>query len=127
MLAADDEATDSSADVDDSSAVGIALDGDTATASGDGVTVDGGTVTITAAGTYRISGTLDDGQVVVDATDAGTVALILDGASISSSTGAAVDIRQADAAVVSLADGSANSLGDEIGRASCRERVCLVV
>ncbi|HEY7812122.1 MAG TPA: carbohydrate-binding domain-containing protein [Nakamurella sp.] len=44
----------------------ITLSGSTATSTSDTVTVDGGTVTITAAGTYRISGTLTDGQVVVD-------------------------------------------------------------
>ena len=33
--------------------------------------VDGSTVTITAAGTYRLSGTLTDGQVVVQTTDDG--------------------------------------------------------
>lgn len=35
--------------------------------SSDAVKVDGGTVTIGAAGTYRLSGSLSDGQVVVAA------------------------------------------------------------
>jgi hypothetical protein len=112
VLAANDAVTDSSGDVDESAAVDIALDGDTATSSGDGVTVDGSTVTITAAGTYRISGTLDDGQVIVDTADTGTVALVLDGASLSSSMSAAIDIRQAESAVVSLAAGTENAVSD---------------
>ncbi|MFE7406493.1 carbohydrate-binding domain-containing protein [Isoptericola sp. NPDC057559] len=92
--------------------VAVALDGDTASASGDGVTVDGSTVTITQPGTYRVSGTLDDGQVVVDASADGVVRLVLDGAEITSSTGAAIDVRDADQVSVVLADGSTNRLED---------------
>jgi hypothetical protein len=72
-------------------AVDIALSGSSATVSGSGssaVTVDGSTVTIAEAGVYRLSGELE-GQVVVAAPDDALVVLILDGADISSSTGAA--------------------------------------
>src|SRR4051794_17984169 len=55
-------------------------------ASGDGYSADGSTITITAAGTYRISGTLPDGSVVVNTADEGIVTLVLDDASLSSST-----------------------------------------
>lgn len=92
--------------------VAVSLDGDTASADGDGVTVDGSTVTVTQPGTYRISGTLDDGQVVVDSADDGVVRLVLDGADVTSSTGAAVDVRDADQVSVVLADGSSNRLED---------------
>ncbi len=34
---------------------------------GDGVEVDGSTITITEAGTYRFSGTIEDGKIVIDA------------------------------------------------------------
>ena len=78
--------------------------------------MDGGTVTITAAGTYRISGTLTDGQVVVDVPGDGVVTLILDGADITSSAGSALVITDAEAAVVQLADGSQNTLTDGTGR-----------
>jgi hypothetical protein len=91
-------------------AVAVELTGSSATSSGEGVTVDGNTVTITAAGTYRISGQLD-GQIVVNAPDA-TVTLILDGAEISSSTTAAIAATEVDQLVVSLADGSTNTLAD---------------
>lgn len=92
--------------------VAVTLDGDTATAAGDGVTVDGSTVTIDAPGTYRISGTLDDGQVVVDSSVDGVVRLVLDGADVTSSTGAAIDVRDAEQVSVVLADGSTNRLED---------------
>ena len=81
-------------------------------ASSDGVKVDGDTVTISAAGTYRLSGSLSDGQVVVAAGEEDTVRIILDGAEISSSTGSPFVVQSADEAVVFLADGTSNSLSD---------------
>ena len=41
----------------------ITLNGDSASVSGEGAVADGSTVTITAEGVYRISGTLNDGQL----------------------------------------------------------------
>ncbi|MEL7976371.1 carbohydrate-binding domain-containing protein [Isoptericola sp. F-RaC21] len=76
------------------------------------VPLDGDTVTLTEPGTYRISGTLDDGQIVVDSPDDGVVRLVLDGADVTSSTGAAIDVQDADQVSVVLADGSKNSLED---------------
>lgn len=90
----------------------VALDGDGATVSGDGATADGSTVTISAPGTYRISGTLDDGQVIVSSEADGLVRLVLDGADITSSTGSAIAVTQADDVSLVLADGSSNNLTD---------------
>ncbi|MEU9893335.1 carbohydrate-binding domain-containing protein [Streptomyces phaeochromogenes] len=104
-------AGDSDAEWDESDAVEIQLKGDSASVDGDGATAKGATVTITAGGTYRISGTLSDGQIVVNAPDQ-DVKLVLDGAKISHSSGAAIDVTEADEAVVILADGSENTLGD---------------
>lgn len=92
--------------------VDLELTGTSATSNSDAVTIDGGTVTITAAGTYRISGTLTDGQLVVDTTDDGVVRLVLDDAEVTSSTGSALAVLDAEKAVVILADGSTNTLTD---------------
>lgn len=89
----------------------ITLTGSSATASGTGVTVDGNTVRITAGGTYVLSGTLD-GQVVVASASDDEVKLVLSGATITSSTGAAVAFTDAGEAVVVLADGTTNTLVD---------------
>ncbi|MGW2283864.1 carbohydrate-binding domain-containing protein [Streptomyces phaeochromogenes] len=104
-------AGDSDAEWDESDAVGIQLKGDSASVDGEGATAKGAAVTITRGGTYRISGTLADGQIVVNAPDQ-DVKLVLDGAKISHSSGAAIDVTEADEAVVILADGSENTLGD---------------
>ncbi|MFE5292088.1 carbohydrate-binding domain-containing protein [Isoptericola sp. NPDC056618] len=115
-LSSEDTAALADATWDTADEVAVTLDGDSASvsaaASGDGVTVDGSTVTITEPGTYRVSGTLDDGQVVVDSSADGVVRLVLDGADVTSSTGAAIDVRDADQVSVVLADGSTNRLED---------------
>ena len=89
----------------------IALSGTSAESDSDAVTVADGTVTITAAGTYVLSGDLD-GQVVVDSAGDGVVRLVLDDATITSSTTAAIDVVDAKSVVVVLADGSDNALTD---------------
>lgn len=75
------------------------------------VKLSGQTVTISAAGTYRLSGTLTGGQVVVTAPDA-AVKLILDGVDISNPGGAAIAVTDAKQVTVILADGSQNKLSD---------------
>ncbi len=89
----------------------ITLDGDTATSDSAGVTVDGNTVTITAAGTYVLSGDLD-GQVVVDTADSEDVVLVLDGATITSPSSAGIAVTNAETVVLSLADGTTNTVAD---------------
>lgn len=93
--------------------VTLADDGTTvADVAGDAVAVDGSTVTVSAAGTYRLTGTLTDGEVVVDSADDGIVRLVLDGVDITSSTTSAIAVMDAGKAVVVLADGSDNVLVD---------------
>ena len=70
---------------------------------------DTGSVTVTEAGTYHVTGSLSDGQIVVDAKDA-KVTLILDGVDITCRGSAAVYVAEADKVVLSLAAGSENSL-----------------
>ncbi len=88
----------------------IELTGTGADVDGSGVSVDGTTVTITAEGTYVVSGTLDDGQIIVDVDDSEKVQIVLDGASITSSSSAALYVRSADKVFLTLADGSENAL-----------------
>ena len=95
---------------DESQAVTVRLTGDTAVCDSDAVTVDGGTVTITAAGTYVLSGTLTDGQIVVRAGEADKVQLVLNGVDITCSDSAAIYALEADKVFLTLADGTENSL-----------------
>ncbi len=83
---------------------------------GSGASVEGDTVTIDEAGTYRLTGTLTSGSVVIDAPGA-VVNLVLDGVDITAADVAAVNVVEADQVVISLADGSTNVLADAAGAA----------
>lgn len=104
-----DHDNDSDHTWDTSTEVTIDLSNPTTT---DGVTVKDGVITITKAGAYRLSGTLADGQVVVDTEDSGSVHLILDNASITNNDGSAIVIDKAELALIVLADGTSNTVTD---------------
>ena len=57
--------------------------------------MQGTVITISDAGTYRITGTLDDGQIVIDAGKDDAVTLVLDNANISCSNSAGIYAKQA--------------------------------
>lgn len=95
---------------DESAAVRIELAGSTATANSDSVKINGSTVTITEEATYIVSGTLDDGMLIVNCNDNAKLQLVLDGANITSATSAALYILEADKVFLTLAEGSENSL-----------------
>lgn len=76
---------------------------------GIGVSVQGSTLTITADGVYEIKGTLDGGEIVVDAPDNAKVELVLSGVSITGKTNAAIYCRNADDFIITLAEGTLNS------------------
>lgn len=95
---------------DESSAIAIQLNGDSAACDADGVTIEGSRIIIRQEGVYLLSGTLTDGQVVVDAGENDKVQLVLDGADITSSTSAAIYALEADKVFVTLAAGTENTL-----------------
>lgn len=97
---------------DESSSVSIRLDGDSVTADSDSVRITGTTVTITEEATYVISGSLNDGQIIVNASDSAKLQLVLDGAEINCETSAPLYILAADKVFVTLADGSENTLSN---------------
>lgn len=92
----------------------VTLEGDSIRVSGSGAEVDGTTVTFMAAGTYVISGGLDDGQLRVDSPQKGAVKLVLNGVDIRCSTGPAVYVLEASKVVLTLADGSDNRVEDGV-------------
>lgn len=66
-------------------------------------------VTITEEGVYVLSGSLS-GQVIVDAPDTAKLQIVLDNATLTNPTSAALEIRQADKVFVTLAENSQNTL-----------------
>ncbi|MEQ6902494.1 carbohydrate-binding domain-containing protein [Nocardioides sp. YIM 152588] len=108
---------DTHADADDgeydaADATTIALKDGGSSVDGEGAEVDGDVVTITDPGTYLVSGTLSDGQLVVDSEADGKVRIVLDDADITSASTSPLWIVEADEAVLILADGSSNTLAD---------------
>lgn len=93
---------------DSSSEVTIDLSNPTAT---DGVTVSDGVITITKAGNYKLTGTYS-GQIKVEAADSDMVRLILNNATITNSTGAAINVVKADEVVIYTASGTTNTVSD---------------
>lgn len=92
-------------------AIPITLSGTSISVGGDGASVSGTKVTISAAGTYRLTGTFDDGQVVVNAAGA-LVRLVLDGVTLNNSADAPLIVTKAAKTVLILADNSVNRVTD---------------
>ena len=102
---------------DEAEAEKITLSGTSASVSGSGATVgtasDGApTVTVSKAGTYVVSGTLSDGQIIVDAGDEDKVQLVLAGVTMTNQDSACIYVKNADKVFVTLADGTVNTLSD---------------
>ena len=93
-------------------AIAITLEGDSASASSSAVSVSGSAVTITEAGTYILSGTLENGYVVVNVSKEDKVQLVLSGVDINSDTFAAIYVVSADKVFITLADGTENRLSN---------------
>ena len=95
---------------DESAAISIQLNGNGAVCDSDSVTIEGGQIIIEKEGVYVLSGTLTDGQIVVNAGETDKVQLVLADADITSSTSAAIYALEADKVFVTLAEGTENAL-----------------
>jgi hypothetical protein len=98
---------------DSSTASLVILAGDSIRFEGRGATVAGSSLTITSSGTYVVSGALDDGQILVESEDKGTVRLVLKGADISCSTSAPLHVLSAGKTIITLAEGTENRVTDD--------------
>ena len=95
---------------DTTGAAVITLTGDGASISGNGAYVYDGDVVIAEAGRYVLSGSLEDGSIIVDAHDSSKVWILLDGVEINCSDDACIQVDQADKVFLTLAEGSQNIL-----------------
>lgn len=99
-------------DYDESKSAKITLSGDSASCSSDAVEISGSTITIKDEGTYILSGTLDNGMIIVNADKTDKTQLVLNNVSIHSETSAPVYILQADKVFITIAEGSSNTLSN---------------
>ncbi len=97
---------------DETAATKIQLSDSGIQVSDSGAVVQGNTVTITKAGTYIISGSVSDGQVIVDSSEEGYVWLVLDNVSITSQNSSAIYVKSADNTLITLSEGTKNEVTD---------------
>lgn len=97
---------------DDTSAVHISLNKSAISCDSDTVSITDSVITITSAGTYVFEGSLDDGQIIVNAGDSDDVILVLNNADITCLTSAPIYVQNADKTIITLPSGTNNSLTD---------------
>lgn len=89
--------------------VSISMAQDQIEIDGEGATASGNIVTIDSAGTYKVSGTLQEGQIRIATTKADAeVELILDGVDLTNAEEAVIYEEQAGKVKITLAEGSKN-------------------
>ncbi len=96
----------------DSGRIPIRLNGSSVSVNSPQVSASGTRVTINSPGTYVVTGSLADGQLIVDSSAAGIVKVIFSGVSITCSDSSPFFVRNCEKAVLVLAGGTTNSLND---------------
>ncbi len=101
---------DSVTDYEEDKSIRIELNGDTVKCDSKSVSVKDNKVCLLNEATYIISGTLDNGMIIVDSKDSSEVHIVLDGVSVTSNTSAALYVANADKVYVTMTEGSENVL-----------------
>lgn len=78
----------------------------------DGVTQSGSVYTITKAGEYTVTGLLSEGQLIVDAGDEDEVTIVLNGTSITCSSGSPIYVKNASEVEIKSEENSFNEVID---------------
>lgn len=97
---------------EESSATKISFHDNSISIIGNGAASDKTLVSITQSGTYVLSGTLTNGQVIVEAGDKDNVQIVLNNVSLNSDTTCPLYIKNAKNVYLTLAEGTANSVTD---------------
>jgi len=105
-------ADDTGSSLNRASATTIAFNGNSARVSGPGADFAGRTLTIRQAGTYVLSGTLADGQVLINAGRNDVVNLVLNAVSLHNETGPAIYAPRSGKVVLFLESGVTNTVSD---------------
>ena len=92
------------------STTNISVDNNTVSINGDGASSEGNVITVSKAGNYNFTGTLDEGQIIVDAD--GDVNFTFNNFSISYSKDAPIVAKKGNLNIIS-ADGTDNKVSDK--------------
>ncbi|MDY3972296.1 MAG: carbohydrate-binding domain-containing protein [Clostridia bacterium] len=83
---------------------------DTMETTGDGVSVSDNIITISKGGDFEVTGNLEEGQIIIDTED--KAKLRLSGMSLTNPNGAAVYVKNADKAYITITENTENTLTD---------------
>lgn len=99
---------------DDAENYRVSITGDCTVTSdtSDGVTQSGSVYTITKAGEYTVTGLLSEGQLIVDAGDEDEVTIVLNGTSITCSSGSPIYVKNASKVEIKSEENSFNEVID---------------
>ena len=97
-------------DYDENSSTTINLSNDQINFSGTGVLVNDKTVTINKAGTYVLSGNMENAQIIVEVDKTEDVRIILNGVNIHNESSAVIYVKSADKLIMTLKEGTTNTL-----------------
>lgn len=97
---------------DDTETSAINLNGDKVFSDSENVEVDGAVATIKSAGTYIVTGNLENGRIIVDAGSDEDIRLVLDGVNILNNTTSAIQIENANKVYITLAENTENKLSN---------------
>ena len=105
---------------DDAENYRVAITGDFTVTSdtSDGITQSGSVYTITKAGEYTVTGLLSEGQLIVDAGDEDEVTIILNGTSITCSSGSPIYVKNASEVKIKSEENSFNEVIDNRAEAT---------
>lgn len=84
----------------------------------DGITQSGSVYTITKAGEYTVTGLLSEGQLIVDAGDEDEVTIILNGTSITCSSGSPIYVKNASEVKIKSEENTFNEVIDNRAEAT---------
>lgn len=105
---------------DDAENYRVAITGDFTVTSdtSEGITQSGSVYTITKAGEYTVSGLLSDGQLIVDAGDEDEVTIVLNGTSITCSSGSPIYVKNASEVKIKSEENTFNEVIDKRAEAT---------
>lgn len=105
---------------DDAENYRVAITGDFTVTSdtSDGVTQSGSVYTITKAGEYSVTGLLSEGQLIVDAGDEDEITIVLNGTSITCSSGSPIYVKNASEVKIKSEENTFNEVIDKRAEAT---------
>lgn len=105
---------------DDAENYRVAITGDFTITSdtSDGITQSGSVYTITKAGEYTVAGLLSEGQLIVDAGDEDEVTIVLNGTSITCSSGSPIYVKNASEVKIKSEENTFNEVIDKRAEAT---------